>query len=235
MDAITRSDDEVLFDRVMRSLEGQITNIGAHLTIDSKARFAYMKEIKQMSDRLRADAVARRISWGDAARQAQETRNLIMGLIRARSTPVGRAFAESMKLKGYSLNQLIAVKTLELHGGQAIFSRLSSANQNTIYASIVASAGRSNAHVSRAIRNVAYAGRGALFLAVALSTYKIATSSNRAAAFQKELAINGASVAGGIAGGALAGLACGPAAPVCVTVGAFVGGAIAALGTDFVW
>jgi hypothetical protein len=235
MDAITRSDDEVLFDRVMRSLESQITNIGAHLTIDSKARFAYMKEIKQMSDRLRADAVARRISWGDAARQAQETRNLIMGLIRARSTPVGRAFAENMKLKGYSLNQLIAVKTLELHGGQAIFSRLSSANQNTIYASIVASAGRSNAHVSRAIRSVAYAGRGALFLAVALSTYKIATSSNRAAAFQKELAINGASVAGGIAGGALAGLACGPAAPVCVTVGAFVGGAIAALGTDFVW
>jgi hypothetical protein len=33
----------------------------------------------------------------------------------------------------------------------------------------------------------------------------------------------------GIAGGALAGLACGPGPLVCVTVGAFVGGAVAAL------
>ena len=80
-----------------------------------------------------------------------------------------------------------------------------------------------------------YAGRGALFLAMALSVYKIATAPNKVAAFEEELAINGASVAGGIAGGALAGLACGPAAPICVTVGAFAGGALAALGTSYLW
>ncbi|WP_323002029.1 hypothetical protein [Denitromonas sp.] len=28
---------------------------------------------------------------------------------------------------------------------------------------------------------------------------------------------------------------CGPGAPVCVTVGAFVGGALAAFGVSFVW
>jgi hypothetical protein len=70
---------------------------------------------------------------------------------------------------------------------------------------------------------------------MALSTYEIATSSNKVAAFQKELAINGASIAGGIADGALAGLACGPAAPICVTVGAFVGGSLAAFGTGYIW
>lgn len=158
-----------------------------------------------------------------------------MGIIRARSTPVGRAFAESMKLKGYSINQLIALKTIELYGEQAIFSRLPSAKQNAIYASIVTSAGKANVHVARAMTGLTYAGRGVIFLALALSAYKIATSSNKVAAFQKELVSNGVSIAGGIVGGALAGLACGPAAPICVTVGAFVGGALAAFGTGYIW
>lgn len=39
----------------------------------------------------------------------------------------------------------------------------------------------------------------------------------------------------GIGGGAIAGLACGPGAPVCITIGAFVGGAVAALGVDLFW
>lgn len=38
-----------------------------------------------------------------------------------------------------------------------------------------------------------------------------------------------------IGAGALAGLACGPGAPVCVTIGAFVGGALAAFGAGFIW
>ncbi|SHN44169.1 hypothetical protein SAMN05192549_12064 [Duganella sacchari] len=227
--------DEAIFNSTMKSLEAQITNVGAHLSIDTRARLLYIQEIKNMSDKLRADAISHRISWAAAARQAQETRNLIMGIIRARSTPVGRAFAESMKQKGYSLNQLIALKTVQLNGEQALFSRLSITKQNAVYASIVTSAGRSNAYVSRAMAGAAYAGRGLLFVAIALSTYKIATSSNKAATFQKELAVNGVSVAGGIAGGALAGLACGPAAPICVTVGAFVGGALAAFATANYW
>ena len=39
----------------------------------------------------------------------------------------------------------------------------------------------------------------------------------------------------GLAGGALAGLACGPGAPVCVTLGAFVAGTLAALGVSTFW
>lgn len=229
------SDDEALFERTMKSLESQITNVGAHLTIDTQARLTYTREIKRMSDRLRASAVAGRITWAEAAQEAQQTRNLIMGIVRARSTPVGRSFAETMKLKGYSLNQLIAKKTIELHGENAIFSRLSSTKQNGIYASIVKSAGQSNRQVTRALAGLSYAGRGACFLAIAFSVYHIATSSNKGAALKQELAINGASVAGGIAGGALAGLACGPAAPVCVTVGAFVGGSFAAFAINFSW
>ena len=42
----------------------------------------------------------------------------------------------------------------------------------------------------------------------------------------------GGGFAGGAAGGAIAGLACGPGAPICVTLGVFVGGALGALGAD---
>ncbi|MTV39330.1 hypothetical protein [Duganella radicis] len=228
-------DDQAPFESTMKSLEAQATNVGAHLAIDTKARLIYAQEIKRMSDTLRADVAARRITWAAAARQAQETRNLIMGIMRSRSTPVGRAFAEKVKLKGLSLNQLIALKTVELYGEKANFSRLSSVKQNAIYARIVTSAGNSNTIVNRVMGSLTYAGRGVLFVAIALSLYTIAASSNKMAAFKKELAVNGASVAGGIAGGAVAGLACGPAAPICVTVGAFVGGALAAFGTSYVW
>jgi hypothetical protein len=229
------NNEEVLFEQAIKSLESQITNVGAHLTIDTHARLLYIGEIKRMSDRLRAGATAGRITWAAAAREAQEARNLIMGVVRTRSTPVGRSFAEKLKLKGYSLNQLIATKTVELHGEKAIFSRLSNAKQNAVYASIVTSAGKSNRRVTLAMARLSYAGRSVLFLSLALSTYHVATSSNKMAAFQKELTINGASVAGGIAGGALAGLACSPAAPACVTVGAFAGGALAAFGASYSW
>ena len=63
----------------------------------------------------------------------------------------------------------------------------------------------------------------------------VAAAQRDAGAARRELAVTGAGIGGGIAGGALAGLACGPGAPVCVTVGAFVGGALAAFGVDFFW
>ena len=81
---------------------------------------------------------------------------------------------------------------------------------------------------------LSHAGRGLLFLSLGLSVYSVATSQNKAATAVKELAITGAGIGGGIAGGALAGLACGPGAPVCVTVGAFVGGALSAFGVSLI-
>ena len=117
----------------------------------------------------------------------------------------------------------------------AVFSRLSGTQQNAIYASIVTSAGTSNAGVTRAMTMLSHASRGVLFIAVALSVYEVATATDKVAAAKKELVVNGAGVAGGIAGGMLAGLACGPGAPICVTVGAFVGGALAAFGTSYAW
>ena len=96
------------------------------------------------------------------------------------------------------------------------------------YASLVVSAGKSNSAVTTMMSRLSYAGKGVLVVALAVSVYNIATASNTLSAAGKELFSNGAGIGGGIAGGALAGLACGPGAPVCVTLGAFLGGALAA-------
>lgn len=72
-------------------------------------------------------------------------------------------------------------------------------------------------------------GRGVLIVTIGVAVYHIAVAEDKVKATARE----GVIIGGGFAGGAVAGLACGPGAPVCVTVGVFVGGALGALGADF--
>ncbi|WP_281561669.1 hypothetical protein [Thalassomonas sp. RHCl1] len=224
-----------LFENALRGLEADIANAGTHLIIDSHARQAYAKQIKAMAIELRSNAMTGRISWLTAAEQAQDTRNIIMQIIRTRSTPVGLAMAQQLKHEGKTLNELIARKTKQLHGQGIAFDKLSAEKQNAVYAEIIKSAGKSNPKVTALMKNLSRAGRGLIFVSIALSVYTVATAENKFDAAGEEIAVTGAGIGGGIAGGAMAGLACGPGAPVCVTVGAFLGGALAAFGVAMVW
>jgi hypothetical protein len=225
--------DRKTFERSARSLETEIANAGAHLTIDGTARFAYTREIRRMTDKLREGASSGKISWAEAAEEAQEARNVVMEIIRGRSTPVGRAIAQRLKAEGKTLNELIARQTAKQFGAHAEFARLPPGQQNSVYAAIVASAGKSNPKVTAAMGRLAHCGRGLLVVSLAMSVYTIANADDKVEASKAELAYTGAGIGGGVAGGALAGLACGPGAPACVTVGAFVGGALAAFGVSF--
>ncbi len=227
--------DRSLFERTVKALETEVANAGVHLTIDAAARQLYARQIKAMADELRARAQAGTLSWGEAAAQAKEARDVVMEIIRGRSTPVGRAIAQRLKSEPPSLNELIGRKVQQMFGPEARFAALTEAQQNAVYAQIVESAGRSNARVTLAMRRLSGAGRGLILVSIALSVYNVATADDKVDALAHEGAVTGASIAGGIAGGALAGLACGPGAPVCVTVGAFVGGALAAFGVDLFW
>lgn len=227
--------DRQTFENAIRALESEIANIGVHLTIDSEARNTYTKQIHSMASELRQQASMGRITWLQAAEQAQEARNLVMEIIRSRSTPVGLALAQKLKSEGKTLNELIARKTQQLYGTGAVFNSLTAEQQNTIYSKIVESAGKSNAKVTATMHRLSYAGRGLIFVSIALSIYTVYTAENKVNAAGREITITGAGIGGGIAGGAIAGLACGPGAPVCVAVGAFVGGALAAFGVGVVW
>lgn len=218
------------FEDAVQALESSIANAGTHAVLDAEARLLYARQIKAMSDELRQLASRGAISWFEAASQAQEARNLIMDMVRRRTTPVGRARAEAMKLQGKTLNSLVADKAAKLFGKGVDFNTLSKAQQDTVYAEVVASAGRGNEGVNAAMRRFSRAGRALLVLSLAISVYEIAVAEDKVQVAKREAVVTGSGIAGGVAGGALAGLACGPGAPVCVTIGAFVGGALAAFG-----
>jgi hypothetical protein len=229
-----RSDQDI-FEQAIRALETEIANIGTHATVDGQARQAYAQQIQRMADELRTEARSGSITWKQAAEQAEEARNLIMDMIRGRSTPVGRALAQQIKSEGKTLNELIGRKTQQLFGRGANFQSLTHSQQQAVYGAIVESAGKSNPKVSTTMRRLSNAGKGLIVLSLGLSIYRIAIAEDKTDAAAQEAAITGAGIGGGMAGGAIAGLACGPGAPVCVGVGAFVGGALAAFGVSFFW
>lgn len=78
-----------------------------------------------MAEDLRSRANLGLITWEQASREAQETRNLIMDIVRSRSTPPGRAMAEQMKSSGKTLNELVAKKATSLFGPAVNFNTLS--------------------------------------------------------------------------------------------------------------
>ncbi|WP_270222471.1 hypothetical protein [Kosakonia cowanii] len=223
------------FERAINALQGDVAAAAARLSVDPRLRLEYSKLIKEMASDLRAKANAGVITWEKAAQEAQTTRNLIMDMVRSRSTPLGRAMAERIKSEGKTLNELIAKKAKSLFGPQVNFNNLSEVQKNQIYASIVESAGKSNPQVNMKMMQLSRIGRGLIVLSIAISIYEIYTADDKVSETGRQIAITGAGIAGAAASGAMAGLICGPGAPVCVLIGGFVGGALAAWEMGRLW
>ena len=98
------------FDNVIYALQGDLDAAALTLSLDPGLRLQYSRLIKQMSDEYRAKASVGMISWEQAAREANQARNTIMDLIRGRSTPLGKAMAEDLKLVGKTFNELVTKK-----------------------------------------------------------------------------------------------------------------------------
>jgi hypothetical protein len=224
--------DRSAFELVATAVQGDIAVAAAAATNDSAVRAMYQRTIAALMAEIRTEASMGRITWAEAARRAQEARNFAMEAMRGRSSPIGRALAESMKAQGKTLNELVARYTIRLFGPNANFNALSAAQQDLVYAEIVAAGARSNPAVNRSMLRLSRAGRGLIVLSIAVSVYNIATAEDPVRQTGREVAVTGGGILGGAAGGALAGLACGPGSPVCVTIGAFVGGALGAIGVD---
>jgi hypothetical protein len=224
--------DRQAFDDAVRAMRADLTAAAAMATADGQIRLQYERTTSALAAELEGEVRVGRLTWRQASDEAWLARNDAMELMRMRSSPIGRSLAEQLKPQGRTFNELVARKTVELHPNKA-FDALSKAEQDEVFAAIVAAAGRANPRVSAMMRGVSRCGRALLVLSLAISIYNIATAEDHWAAARREAVVTGAGVAGAMAGGALAGLACGPGAPVCVTVGAFACGALAAFGVDF--
>lgn len=223
------------FESKMNAFQGDVSLAAARLSIDPRLRLEYSKRIKLMSNELKAKANVGMITWDQATKEAQATQNLIMDMIRTRSTPLGKAMADRLKLSGKTFNQLVANKTVSMFGRQANFNSLSEVQKNQVYARLVESAGRSNAKVNLQMMRLSTAGKGLIVLSIAISIYEVYNAPDQMKETARQASILSSGIAGGWAGGAMAGLICGPGAPVCVLIGGFVGGALAAWQMGRLW
>jgi hypothetical protein len=225
--------DKILFEQTMLELQAGAWIAGVFMTWDSATRVCYVQQTQAMSAELRYQVGTGKLTWKQAAEEAQMTRNLVMETMRRQSTPVGRAAAEKIKRRGLTMEELLTKYSDELFGTS--FDNLDLRQQERVYARIVMSSGRPRPEVTAKLKKLSRAGRGLVVLSIAASVYEIATADDKVDAAKKEAAVAAGGIGGGVAGGAVAGVLCGPGAPVCVTAGAFIGGALAAIGIDFLW
>lgn len=223
--------DQQKFRREIVIFEGEINSAMAILVNDGKMRYEYMRATSLMSKELETMASHGMISWGQASKEAHETRNIVMNLIRERTSPLERAIAEAIKKDGKSFNDLLGKYTVKFFGEGAEFSHLSDSQQNQVYAEIVKSAGRQSPKVNRMAEYYSRGGRVLIFMSLAISIYLVYEADDHLAEAERQLAITIAGVEGGWIGGALAGAMCTVGAEICipiVAIATFVGGALGA-------
>ncbi len=221
---------EAEFDREISALRGGVEATAAAMDWDGSLRTRYARLINEMSREMKMKVRAGQMTWEQAARMANEQRNVIMEMIRSRSSSVARALAQDMKSNGLTLEMLLDKKAKSLFGQD--FTRLTANQQNDVYRAVIESAGRSNPRVNVMMRRLSRAGRGLLVLSLGVAVYNVATAEDKTQAAMQEGAVFGGGILGGMAGGAAAGTICGPGAPVCSTVGAFVGAIAGAYGVS---
>jgi hypothetical protein len=208
-------------------------NFAMRFIKDDRVRQGYVAEIKRMSNQI-LDAVQHGdIKAEEGADFANRMRNKIMDLKRLKLSDLGIAYSSLQKTDG------IALEVLEEKYAQRLFkkafAKLTEVERDKVFLTIIDAAGRDNPKVTLRSARFAKLGRGFLLLTGGLAVYNVATADNKGEAIAREGMGVGAGIAGGALGGAAAGLLCGPGAPVCVTVGVFVGGALGAVGMDYLF
>lgn len=228
---MTQVYDRSVLEGTLSQMESAALNFAHRFINDSKVRSSYIYQTRKLAQEYRTRVNSGTISPEEAAKQVQAIRNQILEAQRLRTSDIGKAIAVKLKKTGLTLAELTE-KYAQSKFGKS-FSNLSPTNQNKVYLEIIDSSGKSRPSMNATVNRLSKLGRGFLFVTIGAAVYNIAAAEDKVKATAREGVIVGGGFAGGAAGGAIAGLACGPGAPICVTVGVFVGGALGALGADF--
>ena len=219
-----------VLEESLRATEAEAMAFGARFIKDAGVRANYIAEGQKFSAETMALVEAKKLTPQAGAARAHALRNSILDTSRLSSSDIGRAVAEAEKATGKTIQQLMEHYAMKLRGRP--FSQLSAAEQDLVFLEMVRASGRPNPRFSSSAARLGTVGKGLLVVTIAFAAYSIAESDRPG----REAAKQGSTIAvgflGSVAGGAAAGFICGPGAPVCVGVGAFVGGLAFALGTD---
>lgn len=220
-------------EAALHDFEATASSFAARLIRMSEVRATYVRQIREMSQGIRAAVEAGELSPAKGAEMAREMRNEILRMGRSHDFDLGRALAQSLKKDGISMEKAIAnaMKNLKLEGKP--FASLSGTDQNRVLMEVIDSAGRSRPKVTAAIPKLRWAGRGLWLATLLVAGYNIGTSENPWWQTGREAANIAGGMGGGFAGGAAMGAAAGIwGGPVGVAVGVVVGGILGALLAD---
>ena len=223
--------DRQALDSAISGLETSAFNFGCRFIPDSMTRLQYSKRVAEFSKELVDLVELEQLSAKDAAKQASEMRNIIMDADRGKTSEIAQAYAFNQKAVGMTLPDLEQKYSKRIY--RKHFSQLSPGAKNNVWKEIVFSAGRPQLKATRLAKVFGIAGKGLIAMTITISVYNIATAEDKVKASAKESVVLGGGLLGSVAGGAAAGCACGPGAPICVSIGVFVGGVMFALGTEF--
>jgi hypothetical protein len=222
-----------VLENALMALDGTVLAFSERFIRDGRVRANYVEQAKAASRELQAYVSMGEMSAEEAALKVNELRNALLEASRLNSSDLGRAFAVVEKATGLTMEKLQAKYAAKLFNKE--FAVLSAAERDTVLMEIVRAAGRPNPKFTGLASKLGKAGKGLLIVSFAFAAYNVATSDRPG----REAVKQTASIGAGILGGAAAGMACGPGAPVCVAVGALVGGIVVALGTeqlfDWLW
>lgn len=223
--------DRNALDGALSQLESAAFNFAHRFINDGRVRMSYIKQTQQLSAEFRSLVANGQMTPEMAANQVQQIRNEILEAQRLRTSDIGRAKAINLKSTGLTMETLVEKYAFEKF--KKPFTALSAQQQSKVYLEIIESSGRPRPAVNASAAKYTKLGRGLLVVTLGVAIYNVSVADNKTKAVAREGVVITGGFAGGAAGGALAGLACGPGAPVCVTVGVFVGGALGALGADY--
>ena len=222
-------------DTAILAFESDAVAFAQRFIQDGRVRANYVREAQRFSEEIREEVALGRITPEQGAMRAVDMRNGLLDAARLNNSDLGRAISEAEKASGKTFAQLIEHYATELFGRP--FAELTAAEQDLVFARIILKSGQPNLRFTRMARIGGRVGKGLFIVSLAFAVYFVATSDRPGREAARQGVGIGAGLGGAMAGGALAGLACGPGAPVCVGIGALVGGIAFAVGADvtFTW
>jgi hypothetical protein len=228
---------DTVFDEALLLLESSFINFGERFIQDARVRENYVAEARKFSEEIVAEVKANVLTPKQGAERANQMRNTLLDAGRLKSSDVGTALAEAEKATGLALSELMEKYAQRFFNRP--FAQLTAAEQDGVFIEIAKASGRPNPKFTSAARNFGKVGRGLVVVSIAIAAYSIATSDRPGRESVRQGTSAGIGFLGSIAGGAAAGFVCGPGAPVCVGVGALIGGVAFAFGAeltfDWLW
>lgn len=193
---------------------------------DANLRTQYQANISRISKQVLEDVEARRITVKEGMEFANQMRNNILNETRAVTSAQALAYAQHLKKEGISQEVLLNDKSQKMF--KKSFVELRQVEKDKVFYGIIESAGRDRPKVTAGTKKMKIMGKVGLIVTAALAVHSIAMADNKT----KETIKQGGILAGGAAGGLLAGLVvtpiCGPGAPICavavVLIGSIAGG-----------